>query len=90
MAPRGLNKVFVQLTDVAEVLRPRCFTRFSQRLYGWGDSQATPEDVKKAVRDGDYMVFMDMMPKAKHQLQQLTDSELQHLPDVFQSMQNMT
>ena len=50
---RELNKVtcgdFKKLSDIAEVVYVRHFTRMSQRRCMWGDSDATREDVHRAV-----------------------------------------
>ena len=74
-----------KLPEVAQVEWIRPFTRFSQRRFGWGDAQATKEEVVVAVREENYAELLAIMPEATPQVQR---GELQQLPALFDAMRS--
>ena len=52
-----------KLPEVAQVEWIRPFTRFSQRRFGWGDAQATKEEVVVAVQEESCADLLAIMPE---------------------------
>ena len=74
-----------KLPVVAQVEYVRPFTKFSQRRFGWGDVEATTEEVVVAVQEESYAELVAIMPEAKPLIQ---SGELQQLPALFGAMRS--
>ncbi len=74
-----------KLPQIATVEDVRPFTRLSQRRFGWGDAQASKEDVVAAVQEGNAAELLAIMPEARPQIQR---GELERLPALFDAMRS--
>ena len=74
-----------KLPEVATVEDVRPFTRLSQRRFGWGDAQASREDVVAAVQEENAAELLAIMPEARPLIQR---DELEHLPALFDAMRS--
>ena len=74
-----------KLPEVAKVKWVRELTRFAQRRFGWGDAQATKEEVETAARDGNGAELLAILPEAAPLVHR---GELQHLPALFEALKS--
>lgn len=72
-----------KLPEIAQIKCVRPFTRYSQRRFGWGDAQATREEVVAAVNGDDSAKLLAIMPEARPLVRY---GELEHIPAIFDAL----
>ena len=74
---RSLRGSIQQLPGNPEVEWVRPLTRQLQRLFGWGDTLSTTEDVARACRAGDFAELRKLVPQAEALIE---SEDLEQLP----------
>ena len=67
------------------ITKIKFFTKVSQKRFGWGNADATREDVARAVHEEDHTELLTIMPGAAPLIQR---SELASLPQIFTALEN--
>jgi hypothetical protein len=74
-----------KLPEIAQIKSARLFTRYSQRRCGWGDAQATREEVVAAVNGNDSAEILAIMPEARPLVHSCDLEQVPALSDALRS-----
>ena len=74
-----------KLPEIPRIKRVRHFTRYSQRRFGWGDAQATKEEVVAAINADDTAEILAIMPEVQPLVR---SGGLEQIPALFDALRS--